>query len=143
VIDPTSAALDEFLDAFGDGDFYVDRATAHREQRRRGMFNLIDLQLGWKVGLVIRKDRPFSATEFDRRQVTQAFGFPLSIATPEDVILSKLEWARRGQSQRQVADAAAVLRARHDGVDNDYLDRWAVELGITAELAEARTLATR
>ncbi|HWL41652.1 MAG TPA: hypothetical protein VNQ73_01825 [Ilumatobacter sp.] len=140
VIDPTPTALDAFLDAFPVDDYYFDRPYAQAELTRRGMFNVIDVRLGWKVDLVIRKDRPFSVAEFARRRITDAFGFPLSIATAEDVVISKLEWARRGESQRQLSDAAAILRARDD-LDLDYVERWATELGITEELTGARELA--
>jgi hypothetical protein len=140
VIDPTPEQLDAFLDEFDSDDYYLDRRGAHDELERRGMFNVIDVRLGWKVDLVIRKERPFSVTELARRRVTSAFGFPVSIAAAEDVVLSKLEWAHRGMSQRQLADAAAIIRATSP-LDDDYLDRWAAELGVERELAEARQLA--
>lgn len=141
VVDPTPDSLDSFLDLLGSDSFYVDRSGAHDELERRGMFNVIDLQLGWKVDLVIRKDRPFSHEEFRRRVMTEAFGFPIAIATAEDVVLSKLEWARRGESQRQIRDAASIVRARGDTLDNAYLDRWAAVLDVQGELAEARRTA--
>lgn len=139
VIDPTPGQLDRFLDEFDPEHFYLDRRGAHDELERRGMFNVIDVRLGWKVDLVIRKERPFSVTEFARRRVTSAFGFPVSIAAAEDVVLSKLEWAHRGTSHRQLADAAAIIRTTSP-LDDEYLDRWAAELGVEAELAEARRL---
>lgn len=141
VIDPTATSLGEFLNLIDSDAFYVDRVGAQTELQRRGMFNVIDLRLGWKVDLVIRKDRPFSEEEFRRRVITEAFGFPLAIATAEDVILSKLEWARRGESHRQVRDAASIVRARGDSLDGSYLDRWSSELGIQDQLAEARRIA--
>ena len=57
------------------------------------------------------------------------------------MVLSKLEWARRGESQRQVRDAASIVRARSDTLDNAYLDRWAAVLDVQGELAEARRTA--
>ena len=90
------------------------------------------------IDLVIRKDRPFSRTEFGRRLPARALDVDVCLATAEDTILAKLEWAAMGGSDRQVADAATVIAVRGDDLDDAYLDRWAAELGVTALLARAR-----
>jgi hypothetical protein len=54
------------------------------------------------------------------------------VATAEDVVLSKLEWARLGGSERQIDDAAGILRARSD-LDREYIGRWVERLGLTKE----------
>ena len=52
------------------------------------------------------------------------------MVTPEDAILSKLEWAKRSDdSVRQLRDAAGVLEL-NPGVDRGYIERWASELGV-------------
>lgn len=43
----------------------------------------IDLEGGWKIDLIVRKGRPFSRAEFDRRQTAEVWGLK--------------EWARAGQ----------------------------------------------
>ena len=53
-------------------------------------FNIIDKASGFKADLIIRKNRPFSRTEFSRRLEIEVLGISARIATPEDVILSKL-----------------------------------------------------
>ena len=54
----------------------------------------------------------------------------MAIATPEDTVLSKLEWAKRGGgSEKQIADAASVVMVCRD-LDRDYVERWARELGV-------------
>ena len=71
---------------------------------------MIDMRYACKVDLIIRKDRPFSREEFDRRRhVDIGFGRRLAMVTPEDAILSKLEWAKRTDSERQLRDAAAIV----------------------------------
>ncbi len=137
VIDPTADALDRFLGAFDLKDVYVSPsapvALANRDQ-----FNVIDTTTGWKVDLIIRKDRPFSRAEFARRTRARALDVDVYLATAEDTVLAKLEWAATGGSDRQVADAATVLAVSGDELDHDYLDRWAAELGVEALLARAR-----
>jgi hypothetical protein len=62
----------------------------------------------------------------------------LALATAEDVVLAKLEWAKLGARARQVEDAAGILRARSAELDASYMERWVRELGIEKEWAAAR-----
>ena len=98
------------------------------------MFNIIDLDTGWKADLIVRKDRPFSIEEFGRRQVRLFFGRPLPAASPEDVILSKLEWDRITPSERQFRDALNVAAVQLANLDQAYLSKWAAELGVAEKL---------
>jgi hypothetical protein len=135
VIDPTPEQLDQFLDALG-ANYYSSRDAAHEALARRTMFNIIDFQGGWKADLIIRKDRPFSIEEFRRRQTGTIHGHPLPIASPEDVILSKLEWDRITPSDQQLKDALHVATVQRPHLDRDYLHRWAAELGVEQQLTE-------
>ena len=78
------------------------------------MFNVVDVESGWKADLIVRKTRPFSEEEFRRRQPIDFFGVELDVASLEDVVLSKLEWAKLGGSARQLEDVRALLRLRDD-----------------------------
>ena len=138
VIDPTPEALDRFLAAFVEDDAIYVSSSAQGALAARDQFNIIDTDTGWKVDLVIRKDRPFSRTEFGRRLPARALDVDVCLATAEDTILAKLEWAAMGGSDRQVADAATVIAVRGGDLDDAYLDRWAAELGVTDLLARAR-----
>jgi len=141
VIDPTPEALAAFVAGLDPGKTYVSPSTA-AALARRDQFNLVDLASGWKVDLIIRKDRPFSRSEFARRREAVVAGVRVWIATAEDTVLAKLEWAAMGGSERQLADAAAVLDARAGELDDDYLDRWAARLGVGDQLAAARRAAS-
>lgn len=90
VIDPTLPQLDAFLEGLGD-EYYVNEATARHALRHRSMFNVIDYASGWKVDLFVRRDHPFSVEEFERRRPSEVLGVSVLIASPEDVILSKLQ----------------------------------------------------
>lgn len=135
VIDPEAApALDRFVALLDRERFYVgDHRSAFA---RREMFNIIDVTNGWKVDLIVRRHRPYSRTEFDRRQRARIEGVEVHVATAEDVVLSKLEWARRGESERQVRDVRAVIRAARGGLDRPYLELWAERLEISDALGQ-------
>lgn len=137
VIDPTPQALKRFAASFDPDRYYVS-PSAQEALAARDQFNIIDFTTAWKVDLIIRKDRPFSLSEFARRVPARALDVDLYLATAEDTVLAKLEWAAIGGSDRQVADAAAVLAVGAGQLDEQYLDHWAAELGVSALLAQAR-----
>lgn len=140
VIDPTAKQLGEFVDRAAE-EFYVSRETALDALARRGQFNLVHFETAWKIDLIVRKDRPFSRVEFGRRQVGSVGESSVPINTAEDVILSKLEWAKTSGSERQLSDAVGVIAARGEGLDWEYLLRWAEELSVSELLEEARAQA--
>jgi hypothetical protein len=137
VIDPDPASLDRFVTTFDTDRYYVSPSAA-AALTARSQFNIVDTTSGWKVDLIIRKDRPFSVSEFGRRQRARLLGVDVWLATAEDTVLAKLEWASMGGSDRQLADAAAVLAVGAPALDQAYLDRWAAELGVSDLLARAR-----
>ena len=85
---------------------------------------------------MVLKPRRFSQTEFGRRQPVQLDGHPAWVASPEDVILAKLEWARDSRSERQWRDVLGIMQARE--LDWEYLAQWAGELGVADDLTELR-----
>ena len=109
----------------------------------RGQFNAIDPDRGWKVDLIIRKDRPFSVHEFERRDSASVLGVEVALASVEGVILAKLEWSRLGDSELQRSDVVQLLERRAADLDHGYIDRWAGELGLLDDLAEALKRAAR
>jgi hypothetical protein len=134
VIDPTIEQAEKLISLIGD-NFYADLTSAKEAVERRSMFNIIDFATGYKADLVIRKDRPFSSSEFDRRQRNVIAETDVWAATPEDTILAKLEWARIGDSERQYRDAFNIAAIEQESLDQAYLHKWAVELGVDDLLA--------
>lgn len=136
VIDPTSEQMDALLRTLRDSELYVGdgrAALAHRSQ-----FNVIDSSSGWKVDFIVRRDRPYSVVELERRLPVQIGGVDCWITTPEDSILSKLEWAAASGSERQLSDVRSLLVAQAGALDVAYLERWAGELGVELQLASLR-----
>lgn len=140
---PTSSStlqpeqLQAFLARVRD-DFYVSAEAAAEALARRGQFNLVHFETAWKIDLIVRKERPFSRMEFERRQEGSVGDHPAAINSPEDVILSKLEWAKASRAGRQIRDAAGVVAACGDALDWEYLDRWAEQLSVSDLLAQLR-----
>ena len=130
MIDPDPDQMSLFLREIAKG-FYVDPARALDSLRRRLSFNVIETESSSKIDLIIRKDRPFSREELSRRRPAALWPeTPVALASPEDTILSKLEWVRKaGGSEKQLEDAAGIV-AVNPGLDRAYVEQWATELGV-------------
>ena len=94
---------------------------------------------GWKADLIIRKARTFSMEEFARRQPAELMGTRTFVASPEDSIISKLEWAKQSDSMRQLRDVAGIVAVRTGLLDFDYIERWVKALALEAEWARVRS----
>ena len=105
------------------------------------MFKVIDLASGWKIDLILRKNRPFSRDEFARRMKMTVLGVPVFVASPEDTIVAKLEWSKlSGGSQRQRRDVAGIVATVGVALDRAYLERWVRDLDLTEEWAAISTI---
>ena len=120
--------------------FYVDLHAVREAIRRRSSFNAIHLEGAFKVDVFVCKDRPFDRLQLERRalyEVSPAAAAAAYFASPEDLVLSKLERYRLGHesSARQWGDVLGVMKLQGETLDLCYLQRWAAELGV-AELLE-------
>jgi hypothetical protein len=95
------------------------------------MFNAIHEEAIIKVDFVCRKNDAFRMLEFERRQQVSIGDFKTWIVSREDLILSKLFWAKDSQSQTPRQDVIDLLSA---GCDIEYLRRWALQLDVSSEL---------
>lgn len=104
------------------------------------MFNIIDLETGWKADLIVQKGRRFSEVEFHRRVQVDLLGLQVWMVSPEDCVISKLEWARQGESERQLRDVRGVLATQGEALDRGYIARWVIELGLQDQWATVMTI---
>ena len=119
--------------------YYVSEERVRDAVSRRGSFNVIHLETMVKVDVFVSRDRPFDRRAFERVQPARAEGGnEIPVCSPEDTVLAKLEWFRRGGevSERQWADVTGILRAA-GALDEAYLQRGAAELGVADLLVRA------
>ena len=129
VIEVEPKTLERFLESLGPV-FYRSKEAAMDALAREQMFNVVHLETGFKVDLIIRKSRPFSKMEFSRRQPVLYLEASRWFATAEDTILAKLEWSKMAGSERQFNDAFGVAKLQGNDLDRAYLEKWARELDI-------------
>jgi len=135
IIVSSEEQLIAFVKSLGD-DYYVNSDAARDAFKNNSMFNVIDNRNSFKADFIIRKDRPFSKEEFQRRRKSNIMGLDVWVVSPEDVILSKLEWARESESSQQFQDALGVAVVQYNCLDSEYLYKWAKELRVKSSLEE-------
>jgi hypothetical protein len=141
VIAPSREQLLAVVQLFQRLGLTVASEAAVAALRNKTDFNVIDFSNGWKVDLILRKDRPFSITEFDRRETYDVEDIRLTLAQPEDVLIAKLEWAKSGNSERQLDDAAGILRMQAEKLDRTYIEHWVEALELNDQWDAVRVRA--
>ena len=118
---------------FAEEEFYCPpEEVISAEINHRGQFNLVHQDSGLKIDLMLRKETDHALTEFARRRKTpfwenqEAF-----VASPEDVIVKKLDFLRQGGSEKHIQDIRGILALTP--IDDHYLQEWIAELGLFRE----------
>jgi len=107
--------------------YYVSREAVDSSIAQRSLFNLIHNESVIKVDCIVRKENPYRLTEFKRRQRIQIGSFETWIVSKEDLILSKLFWAKDSHSEMQLRDVRNLVST---GCDRNYIEGWTTELGL-------------
>ena len=124
-------------------DYYIDKEMILDAIKRRSVFNLIHLETMLKVDIFIIKDRPYDGVAFQRKRKDtldeEQGAAEFYFASPEDIILNKLEWFQMGGkvSERQWHDVLGIMKVQRELIDKEYLRLWAAELGISVLLEQA------
>jgi len=108
-------------------DYYVSREAVDSSIAHQSLFNLIHNESVIKVDCIVRKQNEYRLAEFNRRQRIKIENFETWIVSKEDLILSKLFWAKDSHSELQLRDVKNLVST---GCDRDYTERWTRELGV-------------
>jgi hypothetical protein len=117
-------------------EFYADELAIRQAITTKRSFNVIHLETMFKVDVFVSKGDPFDVKQLERRRLEIVSRDPersVYVASPEDIILSKLRWYRQTseKSERQWSDVLGVMSVQADELDLEYLKRWAIELGVS------------
>lgn len=109
---------------------YIDEITARDAIRQGGEFNFIDPLTGVKVDFWVSKHDELSLLKAKRKLAKKISGRRVYFISPEDLILSKLEWYTMGESTRQLEDIESVLAISGKNLDMRYIKKWAKRMGV-------------
>ena len=123
-------------------EFYVSEDGLRRAVHERSTANLIHHRTSIKIDLFVAGSTPLDESQLARRRRVQVSSDPdrfLYVHPPEDILLQKLRWFRKGgeTSDRQWRDILGIVRVQGDGLDREYLSRSAILIGVDDLLLRA------
>lgn len=132
VVEARAKDVDAIITSF-EPDYYVDRNAVCRAISRERSFNMIHNEALIKVDCIIRKASEYRQLEFNRRRQVEIQGVHVWLVSKEDLIISKLYWARDSHSELQLRDVKNLIAS---GYDVEYLEHWTRKLELSTLLQE-------
>jgi predicted nucleotidyltransferase len=132
VVALTPEDADSVVALFED-DYYVPRNAVVRAITNQTLFNIIHSESIFKVDCIVRKNTEYRRLEFERRQQVEVDEIKIWIVSKEDLIISKLHWAKDSRSEFQLRDVKNLLKSGFDAV---YLKTWTKKLELDELLKE-------
>jgi hypothetical protein len=122
--------------------FYISEPALRRALRDCSTANLVHQETSVKVDLFVSGSTPLDDVQLARRARVQVASGPdrfLYVHPPEDILLQKLRWFRRGgeTSDRQWRDILGIVRVQGDRLDVQYLERMAASIHVDDLLQRA------
>ncbi len=115
---------------------YLDEEAIKEAVAGGGEFNYIPAESGLKVDFwVISGSNKTGLKELKRKKKEVFEGQEIFFISPEDLILSKLRWARLSSSSRHAEDIRSVLAVSGKTLDLQYLKREAALQDLTPDLS--------
>lgn len=99
------------------------------------MFNIILHKTGFKIDVIpLNETNEYELVKFSRKKKIKYLDKYLYIISPEDLIISKLSWHRKGGgSDRQFSDCESIYKLNHGSLDLKYMHKWIRVLGLEAD----------
>lgn len=135
VVELKEGDIDKFIGLFED-DFYINRGTVSNEVSRQGMFNLIYNRYVLKIDFIIKKSSVYQQGAFSRRKQVLIEKSPMWFVSAEDLVVSKLIWAKESHSEMQLKDVGNLI-GTVDNLDLEYIENWIRELDLEQIYKEA------
>ncbi len=118
--------LDKMMEIFG-SDFYIDRDMMKEAVSFQSMFNIIHLETLVKIDLIIRKNEEYRLLEFNNRKKRKLNEDDVYVVAIDDLIISKLFWAKDSLSEIQIKDIVNLMKV---DFDLEYVKKWCVQLNL-------------
>ena len=138
VIQASAEDLDRLVALLDDNNFYVpETALENVKAGTEKTLNVTHKVSATNVDIIISAGAPFDQSQMARRDLVDGF----YIHSAEDAVLQKLRWSQKSLSEKQLRDVLGILKMQLDGLDKDYLRRWAQVLGVSERLEDAFVMA--
>ena len=132
VVDISSTQVEAFKSYFPENEFYLDVDSMKKAINRRHQFNIIHPGSGLKIDVIISKRDDFDQSRFARiKRLNVSETKSANFASPEDVIIKKLEYFKQGHSEKHLRDIASMLKISSELIDRAYISSWAKKLNLS------------
>ena len=131
VVELSESQIDSFCTSFPAPKFYLSQPAVLQAVRRRAQFIVIHPSSGLKIDFIILSDSEFDQSRRHRRRALSVLpAQQVWFASPEDVILKKMVYFKKGSSDKHLRDIAGVLRIQKHKLDREYVEKWAARLNV-------------
>lgn len=117
---------------------YLDKDMMKDAISHGGEFNFIHGDTGIKVDFWVIKNQPFELSKIKRRVAKNILGQKVYFTSPEDLILSKLQWYKLSGSDRHIEDVKSIFKISGKKLDKKYLNYWIGKLKLRKIIKEKK-----
>ena len=114
------------IEAF-EPDYYLPHFAISRAIAEKRMFNVTHQETAFKIDCVIKKSTAFQKNAFERRERVDFYGRKIWIINKDDLIISKLWWAKDSLSEKLLTDVKNLMKT---GFDASYIEKWTNDLDV-------------
>jgi hypothetical protein len=126
----TLSHIPALVASFPEKEYYIDEEMIRDAILRIGQFNIIHPESGLKVDVIIKQDIPFDQSRFERVRKIYPGPYAADFASPEDVIIKKMEYYKMGGSEKHLRDITGIFKISGESLDRDYISQWATKLNL-------------
>jgi len=118
-------------DCFPEEEFFLDVDMVKDAIRHQHQFNIIHPSSGLKIDVILYKKNAFDISRFSRiKRIRPVEDTEANFASPEDVIIKKMEYYKEGGSEKHLRDITGILKISKELIDYNYITQWADRLGL-------------
>ncbi len=131
VADIKDEHIAKIKECFPEQEFYLDSDAIREAIRRKHQFNIIHPASGLKIDVIISKGDAFDKSRFARiKRMRPLEETEANFASPEDLIIKKMEYFKEGSSEKHLRDIMGMLKISGEMVDFKYISLWAKRLNL-------------
>lgn len=129
VIQLMAKDIDRFYELFSE-NFFLDINMIRDCVKQKMMFNIFDKETLFKIDCIIKLENEYEDLKFQRKLKMKINEFELFVISVEDLIISKLYWAKDSESDTQLNDIRQLLKRNID-IDKKFIDYWINKLELS------------
>jgi hypothetical protein len=121
--------ITKLKECFPEDEYYLDSDAILKAINRRHQFSIIHPASGLKIDVMISKGDAFDESRFARiKRMRPLEDIEANFASPEDVIIKKMEYYKEGSSEKHIRDIMGMLKISGEMIDLGYISLWAKKL---------------